>query len=153
MSVLEKIKSKTNKIDVESLKKRILKELNIKEDNQDGVAQVEYSLLDTLVIILDTTHQSKIPDGLYMTWLRMTKDYWYLNGYDKLFASKAEEDSKSNVKVKSVQIGDTTTTFVDKTAQVEINGIVYNTGTVNYSEDGLIEKYKKDLYRHRKMRW
>ena len=126
MSVLEKIKSKTNKIDVESLKKRILKELNIKEDNQDGVAQVEYSLLDTLVIILDTTHQSKIPDGLY---------------------------TKSNVKVKSVQIGDTTTTFVDKTSQVEINGIIYNTGTVNYSEDGLIEKYKKDLYRHRKMRW
>lgn len=83
----------------------------------------------------------------------MTKDYWYLNGYDKLFASKSEEDSKSNVKVKSVQIGDTTTTFVDKTSQVEINGIVYNTGTVNYSEDGLIEKYKKDLYRHRKMRW
>lgn len=153
MSVLEKIKSKTNKIDVESLKKRILKELNIKEDNQDGVSQVEYSLLDTLVIILDTTHQLKIPDGLYTTWIRMTKDYWYLNGYDKLFASKSEEDSKSNVKVKSVQIGDTTTTFVDKTSQVEINGIVYNTGTVNYSEDGLIEKYKKDLYRHRKMRW
>lgn len=153
MSVLEKIKSKTNKIDVESLKKRILKELNIKEDNQDGVSQVEYSLLDTLVIILDTTHKSKIPDGLYTTWIRMTKDYWYLNGYDKLFASKSEEDSKSNVKVKSVQIGDTTTTFVDKTSQVEINGIVYNTGTVNYSEDGLIEKYKKDLYRHRKMRW
>ena len=153
MSVLEKIKSKTNKIDVESLKKRILKELNIKEDNQDGVSQVEYSLLDTLVIILDITHQSKIPDGLYTTWIRMTKDYWYLNGYDKLFASKSEEDSKSNVKVKSVQIGDTTTTFVDKTSQVEINGIVYNTGTVNYSEDGLIEKYKKDLYRHRKMRW
>ena len=51
MSVLEKIKSKTNKIDVESLKKRILKELNIKEDNNDGVSQVEYSLLDTLVII------------------------------------------------------------------------------------------------------
>lgn len=153
MSVLEKIKSKTNKIDVESLKKRILKELNIKEDNQDGVSQVEYSLLDTLVIILDTTHQSIIPDGLYTTWIRMTKDYWYLNGYDKLFASKSEENLKSNVKVKSVQIGDTTTTFVDKASQVEINGIVYNTGTVNYSEDGLIEKYKKDLYRHRKMRW
>lgn len=152
MSVLEKIKSKTNKIDVESLKKRILKELNIKEDNNDGVLQVEYSLLDTLVIILDTTHQSKIPDGLYTTWLRMTKDYWYLNGYDKLFASKSEEDSKSNVKVKSLQIGDTTT-FADTTSQVEINGITYSTGTVEYSEDGLIEKYKKDLYRHRKMRW
>ena len=153
MSVLEKLKSKTNNIDVEQLKKRLIKELKLTTDNKDAITQVEYSLLDTLVIILDTIHQSKIPDGLYTTWLRMTKDYWYLNGYDKLFASKSEEDSKSNVKVKSVQIGDTTTTFVDKTSQVEINGIVYNTGTVNYSEDGLIEKYKKDLYRHRKMRW
>lgn len=155
MSVLEKIKSKTNKIDVESLKKRILKELNIKEDNNDGVLQVEYSLLDTLVIILDTIHQEKIPDGLYTTWLRMTKDYWYLNGYDKLFNDTSEEEgnSKSNVKVKSLQIGDTTTTFADTNSQVEINGITYSTGTVEYSEDGLIEKYKKDLYRHRKMRW
>lgn len=155
MSVLEKIKSKTNKIDVESLKKRILKELNIKEDNNNGVLQVEYSLLDTLVIILDTIHQPKIPDGLYTTWLRMTKDYWYLNGYDKLFNDTSEEEgnSKSNVKVKSLQIGDTTTTFADTNSQVEINGITYSTGTVEYSEDGLIEKYKKDLYRHRKMRW
>ena len=155
MSVLEKIKSKTNKIDVESLKKRILKELKIKEDNKAGVSQVEYSLLDTLVIILDTTHQSKIPDGLYTTWLRMTKDYWYLNGYNKLFENSEEGESVSdaNVKVKKLQVGDTTTEFADTSAQVEINGIVYNTGTVNYSEDGLIEKYKKDLYRHRKMRW
>ena len=49
--------------------------------------------------------------------------------------------------------GDTTTTFADTSSQVEINGIIYSTGTVEYSEDGLIEKYKKDLYRHRKMRW
>ena len=153
MSVLEKLKSKTNNIDVEQLQKRLIKELKLTADNKDAITQVEYSLLDTLVIILDTIHQSKIPDGLYTTWLRMTKDYWYLNGYDKLFASKSEEDSKSNVKVKSVQIGDTTTTFADTTSQVEINGITYSTGTVEYSEDGLIEKYKKDLYRHRKMRW
>lgn len=153
MSVIEKIKSKTSKIDVELLKKRILKELNVKEDDKGGVAQVEYSLLDTLVIILDTIHQSKIPDGLYTTWLRMTKDYWYLNGYNKLTKSASEEETKSDLKIKSMQIGDTTTSFVDQTSQVEINGIVYNTGTVNYSEDGLIEKYKKDLYRHRKMRW
>lgn len=155
MSVLEKIKKRTNNIDVESLKKRLIKELKLKEDNADTTAQVEYSLLDTLVIILDTIHQPKIPDGLYTTWLRMTKDYWYLNGYDKLFNDTSEEEgnSKSNVKVKSLQIGDTTTTFADTSSQVEINGIIYSTGTVEYSEDGLIEKYKKDLYRHRKMRW
>ena len=155
MSVLEKIKKRTNNIDVESLKKRLIKELKLKEDNADTTAQVEYSLLDTLVIILDTIHQEKIPDGLYTTWLRMIKDYWYLNGYDKLFNDTSEEEgnSKSNVKVKSLQIGDTTTTFADTNSQVEINGITYSTGTVEYSEDGLIEKYKKDLYRHRKMRW
>lgn len=155
MSVLEKIKKRTNNIDVESLKKRLIKELKLKEDNADTTAQVEYSLLDTLVIILDTIYQEKIPDGLYTTWLRMTKDYWCLNGYDKLFNDTSEEEgnSKSNVKVKSLQIGDTTTTFADTNSQVEINGITYSTGTVEYSEDGLIEKYKKDLYRHRKMRW
>lgn len=155
MSVLEKIKSKTINIDVELLKKRLIKELNLKNDNKDAISQVDYALLDTLVIILDTIHQPKVPDGLYTTWLRMTKDYWYLNGYDKLFknASEGEENSKSNVKVKSLQVGDTTTTFADTTSQVEINGITYSTGTVEYSEDGLIEKYKKDLYRHRKMRW
>lgn len=154
MSVLEKIKSKTNKIDVESLKKRILKELNIKEDNQDGVSQVEYSLLDTLVIILDTTHQSKIPDGLYTTWIRMTKDYWYLNGYDNQFVKNIDVNSSSdmNMKVKSIQEGDTTVDFADATS-VNINGIIYNTGTLEFSEDVLVEKYKKDLYRHRKMRW
>ena len=78
-----------------------------------------------------------------------------LSLYDKLFNNTSEEEgnSKSNVKVKSLQIGDTTTTFADTTSQVEINGITYSTGTVEYSEDGLIEKYKKDLYRHRKMRW
>ena len=155
MSVLKKLKSRTNNIDVELLKNRLIKELKLKEDNADTTAQVEYSLLDTLVIILDTIHQEKIPDGLYTTWLRMTKDYWYLNGYDKLFNDTSEEEgnSKSNVKVKSLQIGDTTTTFADTNSQVEINGITYSTGTVEYSEDGLIEKYKKDLYRHRKMRW
>lgn len=154
MSVLKKLKSRTNNIDVELLKNRLIKELKLKDDNKDATTQVEYSLLDTLVIILDTIHQEKIPDGLYTTWLRMTKDYWYLNGYDKLFNDTSEEgNSKSNAKVKSLQIGDTTTTFADTSSQVEINGITYSTGTVEYSEDGLIEKYKKDLYRHRKMRW
>ena len=93
MSVLEKLKSKTNNIDVEQLKKRLIKELKLTTDNKDAITQVEYSLLDTLVIILDTIHQSKIPDGLYTTWLRMTKDYWYLNKYDQLIKSLEESES------------------------------------------------------------
>lgn len=154
MTVLDKIKNRT-KIDVDLLKKRLIKELNINEKIDDAVEQLEYALFDILVIILDTTHQPKVPDGLYTTWLRMTKDYWYLNGYDKLFNDKTEGEGSSNskAKVKSLQIGDTTTTFADTTSQVEINGVTYSTGTVEYSEDGLIEKYKKDLYRYRKMRW
>lgn len=154
MSVLEKIKNRTN-IDVEMLKKRLIKELGVNEKQEDAVNQVEYSLYDTLVLILDVIHQPKVPEGLYTTWLRMTKDYWYLNGYNKLFENSAGEESNSdaNAKVKKLQVGDTTTEFADTSSQVEINGVTYSTGTIEYSEDALIEKYKKDLYRHRKLRW
>lgn len=156
MSVLEKIKSKTNNIDVELLKKRLIRELNVKKDNTDAVSQVEYALLDTLIIILDTIHQPKVPDGLYTTWLSMTKDYWYLNKYDDLFKNSESgetENRNSNKKtIQSIQIGDTTTTFADKSSQIEINGTAYNTETIDFSEDILVEKYKKALYRHRRFR-
>lgn len=84
----------------------------------------------------------------------MTKDYWYLNGYDNQFVKNIDVNSSSdmNMKVKSIQEGDTTVDFADATS-VNINGIIYNTGTLEFSEDALVEKYKKDLYRHRKMRW
>ena len=158
MSVLEKLKSKTNNIDVEQLKKRLIKELKLTTDNKDAITQVEYSLLDTLVIILDTIHQSKIPDGLYTTWLNMTKDYWYLNKYDTLFQNNESSEtesgnSNSNKKtIKSIQVGDTTTTFTDKSSQIDINGTTYNTGTINFDENILKEKYKSALYRHRRFR-
>ena len=42
MSVLEKLKSKTNNIDVEQLKKRLIKELKLTTDNKDAITQVEY---------------------------------------------------------------------------------------------------------------
>ena len=84
MSVLEKVQNRTN-IDVEMLKTRLIKELGVDEKQEDAVNQVEYSLYDTLVLILEKIQQPKVPKGLYTTWLRMTKDYWYLNGYDKLF--------------------------------------------------------------------
>ena len=57
------------------------------------------------------------------------------------------------MKIKSIAVGDTTTTFADTQNQVEINGVTYSTGTINFDTDILVEKYKKDLYRHRKMRW
>ena len=154
MSVLEKVQNRTN-IDVEMLKTRLIKELGVDEKQEDAVNQVEYSLYDTLVLILEKIQQPKVPKGLYTTWLRMTKDYWYLNGYDKLFknSESGESDSDENAKVKKLQVGDTTTEFADTSSQVQINGVTYSTGTIKYSEDALIEKYKKDLYIHRKLRW
>lgn len=159
MSTIEKIQNRTN-IDMTAFIDRLEKDLSIDkiEDNEKkekAKEQLVYSIYDVLVIILDTIHQAKVPEGLYTTWIRMTKDYWYLNKYDKMFVSNTNMDSdeQSNMKIKSIQVGDTTTTFADTSSQIEINGTTYNTGTVDFDEDILIEKYKKDLYRHRKMRW
>ena len=160
MSMLDNIKNRTL-IDVDFLIKRLAKELKLfdkdKNISEDAKDQIICSLYDTLIIILDTTHQDKIPEGLFTTWLNMTKDYWYLNKYDTLFQndnSEAQnENSNSNKKsIKSIQVGDTTTTFVDKSSQIEINGTTYNTGTINFDENILKEKYKSALYRHRRFR-
>ena len=160
MSMLDNIKNRTL-IDVDFLIKRLAKELKVidekKEIPEDAENQIICSLYDTLIIILDTTHQDKVPEGLYTTWLNMTKDYWYLNKYDTLFQNNnsetGSEDSNSNKKsIKSIQVGDTTTTFVDKSSQIEINGTTYNTGTINFDENILKEKYKSALYRHRRFR-
>ena len=125
------------------------------EKKKEANEQLVYCIYDVLVIILDVTHQNIISEGLYTTWLNMVKDYWYLNKYDDQFVKSidAEENEDKNVKVKSIQVGDTTTTFADTTSQIEINGTTYNTGTIDFDNDILIEKYKKALYRHRKMRW
>lgn len=157
--MLEEIYNKTN-IDMTAFIKRLEIELSIneiKDEEKKKLAseQLVCSIYDTMIIILDTTHQERVPKGLYTTWIRMIKDYWYLNKYDKQFVKNTDVDSNenSNVKIKSIQLGDTTTTFADTSSQIEINGTTYNTGTVDFDEDILVEKYKKDLYRHRKMRW
>lgn len=159
MDILEKIKNRT-KIDINVFIERLSKELSIntisdKDKKASAEEQLLYSVYDVMIIILDVTHQPKVPEGLYTTWLRMIKDYWYLNKYDKQFVSNTETsaESNSNIKIKSIQEGDTTTTFADTSSQIDINGTTYNTGTIDFSDDILIEKYKKDLYRHRKMRW
>lgn len=157
--MLEEIYNKTN-IDMTAFIKRLEIELSIngiedKEKKKIASAQLVCSIYDTMIIILGKTHQEKILNELYTTWLRMTKDYWYLNKYDKLFVKNIDinSDENSNLKIKSIQVGDTTTTFADTSSQIEINGTTYNTGTVDFDEDILVEKYKKALYENRRMRW
>ena len=146
MTILEKIKNRT-KIDMDVFIARLSKELSIdtisdKDKKASAIEQLEYSIYDIMIIILDVTHQPKGPDGLYTTWLRMVKDYWYLNKYDSQFVSSSETSSEenNNIKIKSIQAGDTTTTFADTSSQVNINGITYNTGTINFSEDVLLDE-------------
>lgn len=157
--MLKEIYNKTN-IDMTAFIKRLEIELSIngikdEEKKKIASAQLVCSIYDTMIIILGKTHQEKILNELYTTWLRMTKDYWYLNKYDKLFVKNIDinSDENSNLKIKSIQVGDTTTTFADTSSQIEINGTTYNTGTVDFDEDILVEKYKKALYENRRMRW
>lgn len=157
--MLEEIYNKTN-IDMTAFIKRLEIELSIngikdEEKKKIASAQLVCSIYDTMIIILGKTHQEKILNELYTTWLRMTKYYWYLNKYDKLFVKNIDinSDENFNLKIKSIQVGDTTTTFADTSSQIEINGTTYNTGTVDFDEDILVEKYKKALYENRRMRW
>lgn len=159
MNILDKIKSMTN-IDVDIFVERLKKDFNIdkiedEEKKETANTEMLNAIYEVLILILDTIHQNKVPVGLYTTWLEMVRDYWYLNQYDKKYVSNIdiEENEKSNIRVKSIQVGDTTTTFADTSSQIDINGTTYNTGTVDFNEDMLLEKYKKRLYKHRKMRW
>lgn len=169
MTILEQIKSKTN-INVDNmLIKRLCRELklpkkpiedeeaNIIETDyiQEAIEQLEYDILDVLIIILDNTNLYKVPKEMYATVIDMTKDYWYLNKHDKLFLTEEEKqkENEEQLKVKSIAVGDTTTTFSDKQSQVTINGITYSTGTIDFNKNTLEEKYKEAFYRHRQPRW
>lgn len=162
MTTLEKIKSKVTHIDVKELKKRLEIELKItrnkdtSSDNADTL--LEYALYDTLLIILDVTHLKKIDENLYSIWINMIKDYWYLNKYDQLIKSLEESESSETdeddlLEVSSIKTGDTQVNFTSKSSSININGTKYSTGTVDFVKNILREKYKEDLYRHRKFRW
>lgn len=82
MNILNEIKSRTE-INMGLFVERLQNELkitNIQDETKRNAAkeQLLYSISDTMCIILDTTHLSSIPKSLYTTWIRMTKDYWYL---------------------------------------------------------------------------
>ena len=150
MSILEKIKNKTNR-DVEYMITRLKKLLG--NENEENIQNAVYEIM---LVILDTINQSKIPSILYTTWLQMTVDYWFLSRYNEIFKNKeseGENQQTSNSNVKTLQIGDTSITFSDDSGTIEINGVKYKVGTIEFTEDAIVEKYKKRLYKHRKMRW
>jgi len=153
MNILDKIKGRTN-IDIDIFVERLKKDFSIdtiadKEKKELANEEMLNSIYEVLILILDKINQDKVPVGLYTTWLEMVRDYWYLNKYDKKYVSNidAEGNQSSNIRVKSIQVGDTTTTFADTSSQIDINGTTYDTGTIDF------DKYKKRLYKHRKMRW
>ncbi len=152
MNILNEVKAKSN-IDIDLLMTRLKKELSISEDNQDVL---EYALFDTMIIILDVTHQEFVVKELYATWINMIKDYWYLNKYDELGkkTDMTEESQNETIgEIKAISQGNEKVEFYEKGKSVDINGIRYNTGTIEFDTNLLREKYKADLYRHRKMRW
>lgn len=149
LNIKKEIQKKVT-FNIEELIVRLKDDFGIKNKNSD---KVEESLFDTLNIILNTIHQCKLPKELYTVWYRMTKDYWDLNGYSKYSNNEDDQSSDSNKQIKSITVGDTTTTFADNSTQVKINGVTYNTGTVDFDDDILVKKYKKELYNFRKLRW
>lgn len=154
MSILEKLNNKSINIEIEELIQRLILELGIKED-KNSTTLLHNALYHTLLIILDTTHLKKIIEPLYPTWVDMTKDYWWLSGCDKTLNKINQEESNTikKRKVKSIQVGDTTTTFVDDSNNIEINGNIYKTGTINFDDNILINKYSEALYRNRRFNY
>ena len=160
MTTLEKIKSKITHIDIDELKERLNLELKLNQLTSDEQKQLadkflNFAIQSALLLMLDVTHLKKIDDSLYGTLIDMTKDYWSLNKYDKLIkASENDENTEDDdLEVSSIKEGDTQVNFSSKSSTININGTKYSTGTINFDENIIREKYKNDLYRHRKFRW
>lgn len=157
MTILERIKSQS-RINVDEVIERLTKEFKVMSN--EGKEQVNFALYSTLQLILNTTNRDYLIEDMYSLWVDMTKDYWYLNGYDKKYNSNntnsEKQSSNADVKIKSIKRGDTETTFVETKNQTTINGVTYQTGTINFDEDTLRNKYIKRLYKFRKLgrrRW
>ena len=152
MTIIEKLKSQS-RINVDEVIERLTKEFKV--SNEDGKEQINFALYSTLQLILNTTNRDYLIEDMYSIWVEMTKDYWYLNGYDKKYNSSentdVEENDNTDIKIKSIKRGDTETTFEETKNQTTINGVTYQTGTINFDEDALINKYIKRLYKFRKL--
>lgn len=151
MTILEKIKTKVSDINTDELITRLVMELKLDDKNNDGMNILNYAIFDVITIILDVTHLKKVDESMYSILINMIKDYWFLNNYNSLF--NADEGDEDSSEVSSIKLGDTKVDFSSKSSMININGTKYSTGTIEFDKNVLIERYKNDLYRHRKLRW
>lgn len=150
MAILEKIK-RQSRINVGEVKNILIEEFPM---NDTGKIQLDFALYSTLQLILNTTNREYLIEDMFSIWVNMTKDYWCLNGYDKKYNSSnntnvEEQNENSKLQIKSIKRGDTETTFMDNSNSININGVQYQTGTIEYDEDILLNKYKRQLYKFR----
>ena len=150
MAILEKIK-RQSRINVDEVKNILLQEFSI---NEAGKTNLDFALYSTLQLILNTTNREYLIEDMFSIWVNMTKDYWSLNGYDKKYNSSnntdiEEQNENLKLQIKSIKRGDTETTFMDNSNSININGVQYQTGTIEYDEDVLLDKYKRQLYKFR----
>lgn len=150
MAILEKIK-RQSRINVDEVKNILIEEFPM---NDIGKTQLDFALYSTLQLILNTTNREYLIEDMFSIWVNMTKDYWCLNGYDKKYNSSnntnvEEQNENSKLQIKSIKRGDTETTFMDNSNSININGVQYQTGTIEYDEDILLNKYKRQLYKFR----
>ena len=158
MAILDKIK-KQSRINVNEVIDILKGELKVTDDT---IEKLHYSLFATLQLILNKTNRIYIIEDMFTLWVDMTKDYWFLNRYDKVHNSskdeeQAEQQDDEGLKVKSIERGDTKIDFRDSNNETTINGVTYKTGTIEYDDDMLLNKYMKRLYKFRllgnKRRW
>lgn len=155
MTIIDKIKQQS-RINVDEVTERLIREFKI-EDNEESKIMLYDAMYGTLQIILNKTNRDYIIEDMYSLWVDMTIDYWYLNGFDKKYLEsiKKEETTQNNdtnIKIKSIKRGDTETSFAENNNETTVNGTVYKTGTINYDEDVLLERYIKRLYGFRLLR-
>ncbi len=158
MAILDKIKGQS-RINVNEVIDILKSQLKITEDTLE---KLHYSLYATLQLILNKTNRNYIIEDMFTLWVDMTKDYWFLNGYDKTYNSSEDEEQTDKqddegLKVKRIERGDTNIEFRDSNNETTINGVTYKTGTIEYDDDLLLNKYLKRLYKFRllgnKRRW
>jgi len=158
MAILDKIKGQS-RINVNEVIDILKSELKVTDDT---IEKLHYSLYATLQFILNKTNRIYIIEDMFTLWVDMTKDYWFLNGYDKINNSSADKEQANKqddegLKVKRIERGDTNIEFRDSNNETTINGVTYKTGTIEYDDDLLLNKYLKRLYKFRllgnKRRW
>lgn len=154
MAILDKIK-KQSRINVNEVIDILKGELKVTDDT---IEKLHYSLYATLQLILNKTNRIYIIEDMFTLWVDMTKDYWRLNRYDKISNSlETDEQNDEELKIKSIERGDTKIDFRDSNNETIINGVTYKTGTIEYDDDLLLNKYMKRLYKFRllgnKRRW